>query len=85
MAAVALAAALRERFGLGAGASAAAGWADGALPFSLISFATVSEGNAPLPTQAANRSASIWTVAGFVGILGLAWVYAYREGVLEWK
>ena len=28
---------------------------------------------------------AFWTVAGFVGILGLAWVYAYREGVLEWK
>ena len=22
---------------------------------------------------------------GFVAILGLAWVYAYREGILEWK
>ena len=22
---------------------------------------------------------------GFVAILGLAWVYAYREGMLEWK
>ncbi len=22
---------------------------------------------------------------GFVGILGLGWVYAYREGLLEWK
>ena len=22
---------------------------------------------------------------GFVGILSLAWVYAYREGILEWK
>ena len=21
----------------------------------------------------------------FVAILGLAWVYAYREGILEWK
>jgi NADH-quinone oxidoreductase subunit A len=21
----------------------------------------------------------------FIGILGLAWVYAYREGILEWK
>ena len=28
---------------------------------------------------------AFWTAAGFVGILGLAWVYAYREGVLEWK
>jgi NADH-quinone oxidoreductase subunit A len=24
-------------------------------------------------------------MAGFIGILGLAWVYAYREGMLEWK
>ena len=22
---------------------------------------------------------------GFVGILSLAWIYAYREGILEWK
>ena len=22
---------------------------------------------------------------GFVGILGLVWLYAYREGMLEWK
>ena len=22
---------------------------------------------------------------GFIAILGLAWVYAYREGILEWK
>jgi NADH-quinone oxidoreductase subunit A len=29
--------------------------------------------------------AAFWAVAGFVGILGLGWVYAYREGVLEWK
>ena len=28
---------------------------------------------------------AFWVVAGFVGILGLGWVYAYREGVLEWK
>jgi len=28
---------------------------------------------------------AFWAVAGFVGILGLGWVYAYREGVLEWK
>ena len=26
-----------------------------------------------------------WTMAAFVGILGLGWLYAYREGVLEWK
>lgn len=24
-------------------------------------------------------------MAAFVGIIGLGWVYAYREGVLEWK
>jgi NADH-quinone oxidoreductase subunit A len=28
---------------------------------------------------------AFWAVAGFVGILGLGWLYAYREGVLEWK
>jgi NADH-quinone oxidoreductase subunit A len=28
---------------------------------------------------------AFWAVAGFVGILALGWVYAYREGVLEWK
>jgi NADH-quinone oxidoreductase subunit A len=28
---------------------------------------------------------AFWLMAGFVGILGLGWVYAYREGVLEWK
>jgi NADH-quinone oxidoreductase subunit A len=28
---------------------------------------------------------AFWLLAGFVGILGLGWVYAYREGVLEWK
>ncbi len=28
---------------------------------------------------------AFWTVAGFVAILGLGWLYAYREGVLEWK
>jgi len=29
--------------------------------------------------------AAVWTMAAFVGILGLGWLYAYREGVLEWK
>ena len=24
-------------------------------------------------------------MVGFVAILGLAWAYAYREGILEWK
>ena len=28
---------------------------------------------------------AFWTVAAFVGILSLGWLYAYREGVLEWK
>lgn len=28
---------------------------------------------------------AFWVVAAFVGILGLGWLYAYREGVLEWK
>lgn len=28
---------------------------------------------------------AFWVVAAFVGIIGLGWVYAYREGVLEWK
>ena len=25
------------------------------------------------------------TMLGFIGILGLGWAYAYREGILEWK
>jgi NADH-quinone oxidoreductase subunit A len=28
---------------------------------------------------------AVWTMAAFIGILGLGWLYAYREGVLEWK
>jgi NADH-quinone oxidoreductase subunit A len=28
---------------------------------------------------------AFWVMAAFVGIIGLGWVYAYREGVLEWK
>ena len=28
---------------------------------------------------------AFWTMAAFVGIIGLGWLYAYREGVLEWK
>jgi NADH-quinone oxidoreductase subunit A len=28
---------------------------------------------------------AFWVMAGFVGIVGLGWLYAYREGVLEWK
>jgi NADH-quinone oxidoreductase subunit A len=29
--------------------------------------------------------AAFWVMAGFVGIIGLGWLYAYREGILEWK
>jgi NADH-quinone oxidoreductase subunit A len=28
---------------------------------------------------------SIVTMLGFLGILSLGWIYAYREGVLEWQ
>ena len=28
---------------------------------------------------------AFWVMAGFVAIIGLGWLYAYREGVLEWK
>lgn len=28
---------------------------------------------------------AFWVMATFVGIVGLGWIYAYREGVLEWK
>jgi NADH-quinone oxidoreductase subunit A len=28
---------------------------------------------------------AFWVGAAFVGIVGLGWLYAYREGVLEWK
>ena len=28
---------------------------------------------------------AVMTQLGFVAILSLAWVYAYREGILEWK
>jgi len=28
---------------------------------------------------------AFWVMAVFVGIVGLGWLYAYREGVLEWK
>lgn len=28
---------------------------------------------------------AFWVVAAFVGIVGLGWLYAYREGLLEWK
>lgn len=29
--------------------------------------------------------AAFWVMAAFVGIVALGWLYAYREGVLEWK
>jgi NADH:ubiquinone oxidoreductase subunit 3 (subunit A) len=28
---------------------------------------------------------AFWTMGAFVGIIALGWVYAYREGILEWK
>jgi len=28
---------------------------------------------------------AFWVMAAFIGIIGLGWLYAYREGVLEWK
>jgi NADH-quinone oxidoreductase subunit A len=28
---------------------------------------------------------AFWVMAAFVGILGLGWLYAYREGALEWQ
>ena len=28
---------------------------------------------------------AFWLMALFVGIVGLGWLYAYREGILEWK
>ena len=28
---------------------------------------------------------AFWVMAAFVAIVGLGWLYAYREGVLEWK
>ncbi len=34
------------------------------------------------------RSLGLWavgTMALFLGILSLGWLYAYREGILEWK
>ncbi len=27
----------------------------------------------------------LFAMLGFIGILGLGWLYAYREGLLEWK
>jgi NADH-quinone oxidoreductase subunit A len=34
------------------------------------------------------RGLGLWgllTMLGFLGILSLGWVYAYREGILEWQ
>lgn len=28
---------------------------------------------------------AFWVMAAFVGIIALGWLYAYREGVLEWQ
>jgi NADH-quinone oxidoreductase subunit A len=36
-------------------------------------------------TMRALGSVGLKAMFGFVAILGLAWVYAYREGILEWK
>lgn len=30
-------------------------------------------------------TSAFWVMAAFIGIIGLGWAYAYREGVLEWK
>jgi len=27
----------------------------------------------------------LFAMFGFIGVLGLGWLYAYREGLLEWK
>jgi NADH:ubiquinone oxidoreductase subunit 3 (subunit A) len=27
----------------------------------------------------------IWTMVGFLAILSLGWIYAYRERILEWQ
>ncbi|HEU5321287.1 MAG TPA: NADH-quinone oxidoreductase subunit A [Methylomirabilota bacterium] len=37
-----------------------------------------------LVLRAAGMTA-FWVMAAFVGIVALGWLYAYREGVLEWK
>jgi NADH-quinone oxidoreductase subunit A len=33
----------------------------------------------------ASGTHAFWVMAAFIGIIGLGWLYAYREGVLEWK
>jgi NADH-quinone oxidoreductase subunit A len=41
-----------------------------------------------IPWTLVLRSAGLgafWVMAGFVAIVMLGWVYAYREGALEWK
>ena len=35
--------------------------------------------------EAVMEPVNFWGMAGFVGIIALGWLYAYREGVLEWK
>jgi NADH-quinone oxidoreductase subunit A len=30
-------------------------------------------------------TSAFWVMAAFIGIIGLGWIYAYREGILEWK
>ena len=40
------------------------------------------------PWAVSLRSLGFWavgTMALFVGVLSLGWLYAYREGILEWK
>jgi NADH-quinone oxidoreductase subunit A len=40
------------------------------------------------PWVVALRGLGVWglvTMFGFLGILSLGWVYAYREGILEWQ
>ncbi|HEY6359913.1 MAG TPA: NADH-quinone oxidoreductase subunit A [Vicinamibacterales bacterium] len=40
------------------------------------------------PWVLALRTLGAWSIAtmlGFLGILSLGWIYAYREGILEWQ
>jgi len=32
-----------------------------------------------------NGMPAFWVMTGFIATIGLGWLYAYREGVLEWK